>query len=206
MALKPLIAGMAPSKTSSGGGATIAHTTNLIAGDGAGNGGDSGKSVSQIGPIALPAWTWVAGGGVPASGKFTTDSADPTLVTTINFSVTSKNGSSLPWDAILPTILLAPSAALLLLTDATGKSAFFSVSGVGGMSVSVSLFGTPADYAAFTAGDYSLSLWLQRPSLEVVFAQSGVSPIADGNYNISGTLGGTVSISHGIITAWTPAA
>lgn len=51
-ALRPLIAGMSQGGGAGSGGATIADTTNLIAGDGAGNGVDSGSTPASFATAA----------------------------------------------------------------------------------------------------------------------------------------------------------
>jgi len=52
---------------------------------------------------------------------------------------------------------------------------------------------------------YSPSFGPPAPPLGNVLSASSITPIADGTYTISNSLGGSVAIQEGIITAWNPA-
>lgn len=103
----------------------------------------------------LPVWTYAAGGGTPAAGKFTTDDASPSSTTHIKFSTTTKQGSN-----VIDTLFGFGIYVKIFLTSVTtGKVAGFewlTVADLGGPAdVTVELLGTTNETE--WSGDYQIS-------------------------------------------------
>lgn len=158
------------------------------------------------GSPGLPVWTWqAADGSNPTAGGFTTDAAAANGTSTIRFNVAAKNGGGSISSALNSVIA---NTATLILVGPTGKTQFFEF---------VSLSQSPADVlvcgvgalgvdATVWSGDWQLSFMpYDLPTIVQILALSGPTPIADGDYAISTSLGGSVHIQSGIITTWTPA-
>lgn len=177
-----------------GGGATIPDTTNLIAGDGAGNGADSG-----INPITLPRATglptWMFDGSDssdPDPGCFTTN--DPSLNGTslIRLSLTDKIGMGISqWPILLPVDVL-----LYFGSQAGTGIGFYQASSVtDNADLSIDLvvgnYGSPAGN---WSGIYGVTF---GPNLSNILASGSVTPgniaVFDSNFEIYRLLDSGVS-------------
>jgi len=176
----------------------------------------------------LPVWTFNSGtGGNPASGHFQLDNAAPSSATNIYFNTTPKNGG-----LSLSNLLNAlQGGTQILLVDSTGKPYVFSINGV--ISSSGSLVTIPVSSKATDAtalsGDYQFSFASTPQALATILATSSITPVGnatvdgavttqdgivtavtpnnpnDGTFALSATLGGSITITNGRVTAFTTA-
>lgn len=169
--------------------------------NGSGGGGSSG----------LPAWTFVAGGGAPANGKFTTNNNDPASTTILNINITDKSGINL---GNMFGSGAAGTFQMVLTNLADNKSTLFTYASLtfNGTWFAIAVNSLGTGDAPNWSGDYALSFVpaVNYPVNSVngnqgdvsvnvpsVLAQSGTVPCADG------TVSPVTSITtiNGIITA-----
>lgn len=114
------------------------------------------QTPSGGGTPGLPVWTFAAGGGVPASGKFTTDDVSPTATTLIKLNTAPKNGAS-GWASFFGNLITAPTKFFIILTSGSGEAVYFRVDSLtapGDIELSVAeLSATGTNWS----GDYQLS-------------------------------------------------
>lgn len=132
--------------------------------------------------IQLPVWTFDPGlSGSPASGFFQLNNANPTLVSSIIFNPTAKNGVLLS-----PLLALIPIGTLLILTDNVGKNLVLqTLTGIsGGFSSYIASVTPIAGDSSPLNDDYTFSFasTLAAQDLSSVLIQSSITPIADGTY------------------------
>lgn len=109
-------------------------------------------SALQPGAV-LPTWTYAAGGGVPATGKLTTDNTDIASTSVIKLSKTIAGGIS---DGLLGNLV---ANMVVLFVDSSGKTSVFSIASVadagsGNVQLNVSVNSTSG---TTWAGAYSVS-------------------------------------------------
>lgn len=155
----------------------------------------------------LPVWTYTS--GAMASGKLKTDNSSPSSTTSIDFSVTPKNGG-VSLQGLFNS--MSPAGVTMILTDANGKSYAFEVTSITNNTtyMTFAVSGTATD-AVTWSGDYQVSFLTNNAvvysvngvggavTVDVASVQtaSSITPCADG------TVTPVVSITtvKGIITA-----
>lgn len=186
-----------------GGGATIPATTNLIKGDGAGNGADSNidtANVVQTGSAPTLAGLTISGvvfgpdgeGAVKLTGNFNVDGAlgageldintGGVFFTALTSSATANRSITLP-DA---DATLVPNIAGFALAD--GMTA--TTQGAGDQTTKLATTAYADNSSASAAG---------LIGVPEVLAVSAITPVADGTYSPV-----TITVVSGIITAVTP--
>lgn len=139
-------------------------------------GSNSGNGDSGFVP-QVPSWTWAAGGGAPAAGRFTTNDAHPNTTTQIKLS--SSVASLTPFTA-------SPQQYFLIIVDASGNVSGFVASqaiddGSGNPQLSLSSgFGSNIAWS----GTYTMSV------LSVVSTVNGIVK-NDGSGTLSAAVAGT---------------
>lgn len=117
--------------------------------------------------IQTPGWTWVAGGGTPAAGKFTTDDVSPASTTAIKILST-------------PLSNFAGTSKLLLIVTNASASYQFSVDSVG-FSTGVTTFNV--QYAGVNVG--TLANWTGNSYITfatiLIAGTDYVAPTGDGS-------------------------
>ena len=155
----------------------------------------------------LPQWTYIPDGGLtPSAGTFTANSSVTGETSSIRFADQDLSGTD-NWAALLSDVTQGGSFnAILVMTDLAGVTNLFSFTG--------SSFGTyflsnvsslvPTGPGNAWNGIYSVSFLPFQATLSVLFAQVGLTPIADGTYainNLGG--GGSNTYQSGILIAHT---
>ncbi len=178
----------------------------------------------------LPVWTYSGVGTTPAAGHFQTDNSDPNVPVNIYFNVTPKIGGMDSADLFT----YSTANLLIVLTSSSGKAYVFQATALGTESGGVvTILGqwNPVNDGVALSGDYSVSFApapQNPPHLSDVLSASSITPIADGTvdgittaegtvtantpptsgdgtFSISGSLGGSITILNGRVTAFTPA-
>lgn len=161
-----------PPSGGGGGGATIPSTTNLISGDGAGNGADSGIAPSNVTTLS---GTQTINGGKTFSAKTSFTSSTATSITspTVLTQDNEPNATSMiPFSALVPNLGAGNTSFMYLGKDGTstrnsaywgyryvgtGSTANTSFFSFGGMGNILTLFGT-ANVGINTATDNGFNL------------------------------------------------
>jgi len=177
-----------------GSGATIAATTNLIAGDGAGNGANSGIAPSAVilstGSYNAPAWLT---GLVPTSEIGTSGATIPLLNTANTFSATNifaalqkinRNAAALP-SALTGTVLQignADATSTRTELDAFGASAYFSANGFGGTNASPTALASGTEIGGFNAWGYNGTASVGPRAAFRIYTNQAWTSTANGTY------------------------
>lgn len=107
-----------------------------------------------------------------------------TILSSTTSAIQKSNGAGLLTDAVVGTDYVTPTTLTAGSTSAIQRG-----DGTGGITNATA----GADYAA------------PNIPLSTVLSNSSITPIADGNYTLSSTLGGSISFVGGIVTAFSPA-
>lgn len=180
MALKPILPGnMVDVPATGGGGATIPATTNLIAGDGSGNGADSGRSVASV----------------------------PTVTSTTNILIGDGNGNAADSNRAITSIPSVATTSNLLAGDNAGNAADSEISsttvvtsaGAGAAANNLAMFtGSGPSSLGVADSGINVSALPQGPlSLASLYLVDSITPCPDGTV----TPVTSITTVNGIITA-----
>lgn len=150
---------------------------------------------SSGGSSGLPVWTYVAGGGSPAPGTFTANSANPSTVTLLNFSVSQKGDAT----ALFTSMATLINNSTIFLKGASGPALAFiigSTASSGGLTIFNYTVSPQTAQTTWVAGDYGFSLWASV-TLSNILATAGITPTADSTT----TPVTSITTQTGIVTA-----
>ncbi len=132
-----------------------------------------------------------------------------------NMLITNASGV-LSWTTAgnMNTATYDPASIAEQLVGLTATQALTNKTGAISMWTNDSGYITASSADALSNKTGNISMWTNDASyitaaavtIATAEANDSITPIADGNYTISNTLGGSVTTVKGIITAWTPAA
>jgi hypothetical protein len=155
---------------------------------------------AALGPIssppALSSYTYSAS---PAAGCFTANQSSPS----------NTNSIGLPDYIFGGDTITVAVGCFIMFTNSAGVTSVFNVASITGAGLTFGL-----EYQATIGGNdsawgglYQISFapGSNAPALSAVLSAASITPIADGTYTLSNSLGGSITLQSGVVTGFSTA-